>query len=182
MQEFFQNRKQLCTIQNKSNEYIVFKRVARSSSRFSENNIWHGLLQDITAITNGDIVTCGTDVYFVVAMRKSYLSNTAQLYKTNCSPTVVRLVKHYTNGTYDYNTETLVGATVALQEDITGKMQQFDAGLLPKTIKKFIVKADVKLLDRIKLGGKNYQVDSINTTAYEGLLEVQCSEDTRVTK
>ena len=182
LQEFVQNRKKLSQCQGLADEYVVLKKNSRSSSRFTQNNIFGALLQDDTVYTNGLMLTIDGHKYFVVTRRDNVLSKTAQLYKANCSTSIVTIKKHYTSGTFDYYTESPAITVVALQKDITGKMQQFDAGLLPNTVKKFILKADVKLLDRIKLDEKNYQVNVVNSTEYEGLLEVQCSEDTRVTK
>ena len=60
-------------------------------------------------------------------------------------------------------------------------MHTYDAGLLPKTVKRIVIhnSIKVKLLDRVSFGERNYQVDNIDTAKYVGLYELQLSEDTR---
>jgi hypothetical protein len=196
MQEYFPDRKTLCQIQGKSNEYIVFSRISRGSTTKSLNSKFKGLLQDDTNIENGDLITENGNKYFITAVRKSYLSTIAELYKANCDINIFKLediynVNHQKTGT----TETMTFSNIpTLQETITTTMKQYDLGLLPKTVKKFIVpkNSNIKLLDRIKIGywyselflydfiaEECYQVDSIDNTTYKGLLYIQCSIDIR---
>ena len=58
-------------------------------------------------------------------------------------------------------------------------MKLFDSGLLEKTVYTFVIPVyDLKLGNRIN----GFQVDSIDTTSYEGFLYVQVSTDKRVIK
>ncbi len=65
--------------------------------------------------------------------------------------------------------------------DISASMKQYDAGLLPKTVKKILIRTDVDvdLLYRIVLDDRKYQIDNIDTAKYVNLYELQVSEDTR---
>jgi len=184
LQEFVPNRKKLSVCTGLTDEYVVLKKNSRSTNRFNQNNIFDAILQSDTQYINGSMLTIEEQKYFVVSRRNSVLSNTAQLYKVNSNVSIVSLAKHYTSGNFDYYTSTVISSsTPAMYKDITAKMQQFDLGLRSDTVKKFILPiASINLLNRINFEGKHYQINSIDITEYEGLLSVQCSEDTRVVK
>lgn len=182
MQDYFQDKKKLCSIQDKPQETIVFKRISRSNSRFTQNYIFECLLQDDTKIVNGDTITDNEGhQYFAVARRDSYLSKTAQLFKVNCSVSIVRLKKEFINGTFTgkYVEQQLHANIPSMYQDISGNARQYDPGILSTSTRKFILPklADIQLLDRIKFNGEKMQIDSINTSTYEGLLYIQCQPD-----
>jgi hypothetical protein len=180
---FYIDRAENYTVVGKSNELIFVTRKGRRESATAMNNDKLGLLSDNTAIVVGDIVTTAGINYFVVSKQSSTESTSCQLRKANCVVSIVRIVKHYTNGTFDYNIESPLFSDVpSAFWDITGKMQQYDLGLSATTTKKFLIsKLDVKLLDRIKVGVELFTVDVIGTSEYEGLLSIQCSPDKRPT-
>jgi hypothetical protein len=184
MFDFFNGQKTLVTIDGKQGEGIVFTRAGRSTTRFALNNVYKGLLQEDTQLVDGDIVNDGENKFFVVASRKSYRSNQAQLYKANCTVNIARLAKNYVNGTLVGMTDTVVVNDVpALQETVTANMKVFDAGLLPNTVKKLLVpKVAVQLQDTVKIGSESFQVEAINDTDYPGLLYLQCSVAKKVAK
>lgn len=186
MQEFFGDRKELCTVQGKSSEYLVFKRRGKTNGRNEDNFVFGVLLQDNSALANGDIVTSPDGIgYFCVSRRDGYMSSKAQLQKVNATVDIVRVTKHFTGNVQDYLIEVpLVASVPAYYEDITGRMQQYDIGLKSTSTRRFMVPmlSQVKLLDRIKFNGEPMQIDGINTSTYQGLLWVQCSPDSRVTK
>lgn len=186
MQDFFQDRKQLAQVQNKSDEYIVLKRASRSTTRFAENNIYEALLQENTSIVNGDIIEVNNNSYFVVARRDSVFAKSARLYKINCTVTIVRLVKEFINGNFTgkYIEQSLYTDIPSLYQDVNGKMQLLEPGLLSTTTRKFIIPklTNVQLLDMIKFNNENMQIDVINQTEFDGLYTIQCQPDKRVTK
>lgn len=183
MINFFNGQKKTVMVQNKGQEDIVITIIKRVADTIKSNHTFFALLSKDTKIANGDIIIDNNDKYFVVNVYNTYLSVQAKLYKANSVVQLARIVKHFTNGVQDGFTETIVAEVPSLQETITANMKQFDAGLLPSTVKRFLLpKVDVRLQDRIKLGSENYQVDSIDDTTYANLLYVQCSIDKRVVK
>jgi hypothetical protein len=173
------------TIIGKPAEYFVLSRVGKGSSHNQLQNQFKAMLQDDTQVTNGDIVTIAGETYFVVAKRTTANNSTmCHLYKCNCIVDIVRIQKHYTGSNYDYDMEVpLFTGKPSFYEDITGKMQLFEIGLLATSTRRFLLpNIALKLLDRIKFNNEKMQVDAINTSSYPGLLMVQCSLDKRVTK
>jgi hypothetical protein len=184
MQDFFVDRKKTCGISGKSNEVIVFKRRGKSNSRFTDNSIYDGLLQDDTQIANGDIVTESDDKYLTIARRNGYMSKIAQFEKTNCVASIYTISANYVGTVKTGDKETLVVSSVpVVQTSVTANMHMYDAGLLPDTIKKLLIPHVTIGLDyRVKIDGKNYWVTSVDSNEYEGLYLVQVKSDNRVTK
>lgn len=185
MQDFFGlDRKKLCEITGKFDEYIVFKRRGNSTSRFTDNSIWSGLLQEDTMLANGDVVKESGSVYLTIARRDGTYSRIAQFEKTNSVIGVYTISPNYIGTQKTNDKETLVVADVpAVQTSVTANMHLYDAGLLPETTKKLLIPSVAIGLDyRIKMDGKNYWVIAIDTNEYEGLKLVQLKIDNRVTK
>lgn len=182
MIEFFGDRRETCGVLGKADETIVFKRRGKSTTRFTENYIYESLLQNDTLIVNGDvIVRTGGDRLFVVSRRDSYLSKIAQMQKINCTVDIVRLVDKY-SGTIKVGQQeqSLFTNQPSVQTVITANMRLYDSGLLASTTRKFLLpNIGIQKLDRIKFNHDNFQVDAIDPMAYEGLLLVQTSQDTR---
>lgn len=139
-----------------------------------------------TTIKNGDILHRGNGNSFLVASKQS--PNDAdgctqiQGMRINGYVDIIEFRDVYED--YERVGEELV--TLAKDcpvyfKDVSAQMKMYDAGLLTKTVKKIIVQSSVpmKLLYRISMNGKDYQVDNIDTAKYMNLLEVQVSEDTR---
>jgi len=183
MQEYFPERKKVSQCKGKQDEHIVLKRTSRSSSRFSQNNIFEALLEDITKYTNGDLLTIEDQKYFVVARRDSYLSKIAQLYKCNTTIDIVRLAKEYINGNYTGKSieQLLYSDVPAIYQDITGHNKQFEPGILDTSTRKFIIPKliHIQQLDCVKFRGERMQLDTINTSQYDGLYYIQCQPDKR---
>lgn len=184
MYEMFLDRAKEVTI-NGTIEKWVINRLSNTNSRFSANYVSKGLPPNNTIANNGDILISGTDTYFIVSLRKSVSgTNQCQLYQANTTVDIVRVVKQFIGGQFTgkYTEQSLFTNQPSMYQDVNGKMQQYDVGLLSTTTRKFLIpKCNIQLLDRIKFNGENMQIDIINTTEYENLLSIQCSPDKRVT-
>ena len=83
------------------------------------------------------------------------------------------------NATVGYKKTQVAIDINAHQKTVNAAMKLFDSGLLDKTVYTFVIPVNsIKLGDRIN----EYQVDSIDTTSYEGFMYVQVSTDKRVIK
>jgi len=180
---YFKNSGKVCAVTGKSNEMVVIGRASRSMSDWKFNSLVKCLFSPSTAFVVGDIVTTGGKKYFITAMYKSNEGDIeGKMVLTNCIVAIGRLSKTYNaNGVQTgYTPTSITSSTPAVHETVTGKMQQFDMGLLPTTVAKFTLDdLGTALLDRITLGGIAYQVDSINPTEIPGLVVLQCSLDKR---
>lgn len=186
MINFFTNQKRQVVVQGKGQESIFLTRQGRSSSLFKLNNVFMGLLEDNSQIDSGDIIIDNKDKYLVVGIRHTYRTSQVQLYKANAEIEIVRIAKHFTKGTHDGFVEEPVTILPSFHQTITANMKQFDAGLLPNTVRRFYVPCcDIQLLDRIKIEDNKYQVnvvDDTGRTGSTGLLSIQCSLDKRIVK
>lgn len=185
MQDFFTDRKILCSIDGKDiNEYVVFKRKGRTSSRADENYVYEALLQDDSKITNGDLVDSNINKYFVVSRRDGYLSKIAQLRKINCSVDLYEITSQYSGNKKVKDVEVLINDNIQCSKiSVTAVSKLYDAGLLTDTVLKLLLpKVGIKLDNRIKIDGENFWVTAIDTNDYEGLNLVQVKVDNRVTQ
>lgn len=183
MINFFANQKKQVMVKGKGLESVVLGKSGRGNSIFKVNHVFTAMLGDNSEIVDGDILLDGEDNYFVVAVRIAPRASQAQLYKANGSIDVARIIKYFEGGTQKGFTEDPVVRIPTLHETITATIKQFDVGLLPNTVKRFLI-ADygLQLLDRFKFGAEKYQVDAIDDSKFPGFLSIQCSIDKRVTK
>ena len=176
-QDYFGDRVETCEILGKTSEPVVFKRAGKGATRTDENNRFAVLLQDGTKVTTGDILT-RTDgsVHFVVSRRNNPMASIGQTLRSN---TKVALYKVSGSAVTGYSKVLISDSVSAHQKTVNAAMKLFDSGLLDKTVYTFVIPVyDLKLGDRIN----GFQVDSIDTTSYEGFLYVQVSTDKRVIK
>jgi len=183
---YYRDRAEEYLVPSKTNELIVATRNRRGSSVTAMNNDRAGLMQDNTLFSNGDLCTNVTsgDTYFITAQQSSTNATSCMLKKTNTTIDIVRVTKHYTGANQDYLYEVpLFSSVTAFYEDVSGKMQQYDSGLLSTSTRRFLTPLlNYKLLDRVKFNNEPMQIDGINTSSYPGLMWIQCRPDTRVTK
>lgn len=175
LQDYFGDKKEDCQVLGKPNEPIVFKSVGRGKSPHDENNKNTILLQDGTKITTGDIITRpDNSIHLVVSRRRNIMADKGQTLKAN---TTVSLYSITGNSTTGLHMSTIVENIPAHQKTVNAAMKLFDSGLLEKTVYTFIIpKYNLKLGDRIN----EFQVNSIDTTSYEGFMYVQVETDKRV--
>lgn len=180
---YYRDRAEEYSVPGKANELIVTTRKGKGRTVSAINNDLAGLMQDNTMYVNGDQCTnVNTGIaYFITAQQSSTSATNCLLKKINCSIDILRISKHYTGTTYDYDIGTLLFSAVpSYYEDITGKMQQYDLGLKSTSTRRFMTTMlNLKLLDIIRFGTDNMQIDGINTTTYQGLLWIQCSPYTK---
>lgn len=177
--------KQTVSIPSFPDEQWSITRVGRGKTSDSINNKFQALIPKATNIAIGNLVSSDGKDYFVLTKEKSFVNTVCQLKKANATIDILRVTKHFTASKvndYDYEVPLHTEVTV-FYEEISGKMQQYDLGLSPKSTKKFLVpKIPITLLDRIRINGTNACVEVINESSYPGLLSIQTSVDNRPTK
>lgn len=182
MINFFNNQVRNVMVQGKGVERMVFTRTGKTISIHKLNTQVMVLLQENSKVTEGDIVVDGTAEYLVSALIPAFVSTQAKLFRVNAQIEIMRIVKSFTlDGVQKGLAELHYTNMPTFQETVTAAMRQYDAGLLPSTVKKFIIPiCDMQLGDRIKLDNDVYQVDVVDNSTYQGLLGIQCSIDKRV--
>lgn len=180
---YYADRMEVVQIAGKSDESILVLRRGKSESAtvISDGKIM--IAENSTAIDNGDIVTRGDgERYLIVAKQSSADCTQMQGKRVNAAATLIELTDIYENHRKTGVSPTVIQENIPVHyTDISANMRLYDAGLLPKTVKKIMVQntVPVKLLQRFVLNGRSYQVDNIDTAKYVDMYEVQVSEDTR---
>lgn len=169
--------KKLAVTQGKPNEYVAISRTSKGESINSINTKFNFLMEPNTTRVYGDILAIDGQSYFIVTLTKSIVNTVAQTKRANSTIDIIRIKKHYTGSSYDYDEGLLLyEQIVAYYEDVTGKQQQYDLGLKSTSTRRFLTPIlDYKLLDIIRFNGEFMQVDDINTSSYPNLYWVQCS-------
>lgn len=172
-----------CSVKNKEDEYVLFTRIGRGTKRFTVNNTFWGLLKSGSAFSTGDVVIDpDKNTYFLVAKAESYRAEKAELYKTNCTVKITRLVDQYDGYEVIGKEEEVVSEeALGVYEQVSANMKLYDLGLLKTTSMRVLMPMDVtiKLLDRLYLGADPYQVDDVNTSSFPSFYYLQLSVDTR---
>lgn len=167
----------------KGTELIHLTRQGISNNDFAHTHKFKGLLQNVTIIDTGDLLKVDEQDYLVTAMRKIQFMNTNQANLLLCDEvcSLYRLEASYKGTVKCGIQEVCVAENIpCISKDTNGKMKTFDAGLLESTIKIVYLQEsmNIKLTDRLVLGNKAYQVDSIDNTV-KGIAVLQLSEDKR---
>ena len=180
---YYADRMESIAVDGKTAESVLVLRRGKSESATVIGDGKIMVTENSTAIDNGDLVTRGDGQrYFIVAKQSSADCTQMQGKRVNAMVQIVELVDTYVNHRKTGTTATVTASDVPVHYlDVSANMKLYDAGLLPKTVKRVLLKSTVpvKLLSRIVLNQRNYQVDNIDTAKYVGLYEVQVSEDTR---
>lgn len=142
-------------------------------------------LQDDTVFESGDLMESDAERYYIVAKQVSQMGAVqAHLRVVNTEVEIVRLESVYDEmGNETGEREVMLfDAIPSVQYTVSAAMKLYDAGLLPETVKKYILpEIDIRLQDRIKVDGNCYEVTGVNNDKYSNILEVQCRLDTRKT-
>lgn len=173
------------SITGKPDEQWSITRAGRGKTTVAINSQYQCLVPKSTKAVKGDIVTIDSEKYFVTTLESSFVNTIIKLYKANAVIDIVRVTKHYTGANQDYLYEVPVSLVVPTYfEDITGKMQQYDQGILATSTRRFLMplNALVKLQDRVKFNNEVMQITAINTSKFPNLYEIQTTTDTRVTR
>lgn len=174
------SQRKTAIIEGKADEPIVIYRSEKSMALVNYNFTRKGVVKRKSNIAPGDLVTVDNIKYFCIGT----IPTQVKLRETNTTIDILRIQKHYTGSTYDYDTGILLHEQiVAYYEDINGKMALYDLGIKSTSTRRFLMPIlDFKLLDIIRFNGEHMQIDVINTSVYPGLLWVQCSPYAKVIK
>lgn len=180
---YYTDRMEPLTNENGTTEQAL---VLRRGKTMSPQTIADGrvMLVDLgTQFVGGDILTRQNgEQYFIVSKQQSSDCVQMQGKRVNAHVDISALTDKYVNHKKVGTEETVIITDCpTYYQDVSAAMHTYDAGLLPKTVKRIVIhnSIKVKLLDRVSFGERNYQVDNIDTAKYVGLYELQLSEDTR---
>lgn len=164
---------------------VSIKRSSRATYNLGlREAYWEGLILADAGLQSGEILTIGADKYLVQSVNFDPASGEDIFFAAKANA----ILQHKRYGeTMDDDGNIVQGwidindNVAAYGEIVTYRLRQFDPGLLPQTRYIFQVPKSIGVqeLDRMVYNGKNYQVDSIDDVALQGIVRIQLSVDTR---
>ncbi|WP_135552102.1 hypothetical protein [Paenibacillus cymbidii] len=181
----FSHRHRTCSVDGTA-EAVILSREQKATSQRGKESEYNGLFSSASVVVTGAIVMV-EDAYLVTALRKTVDGdNYCSMVKANALFSVQRYGQVDDE---DPAFSTVVSSKRAYAEYVTASLRQHDPGLLPQTHYTLIVQATVDVrdpqdpslykADRVVMGGRNYEVASVDKMRYPNLLFVQLAEDMR---
>lgn len=177
------------TIDGVAAKMMIAKATRDSTVPFSLEHLREGLT--FSAVSSGSMVVEGARSYLVETVYEGEDGNRLQMLKCNQTVSIQRLAQTYdAYGNLTGTTWTAVASSIkAVAEYITAALRMEDAGLLPDAVYRVYLQASVDVRspadssllgpDRMVFGGRNYQVEVVDSVRLPGLLVCQVGYDTR---
>lgn len=168
---------------------VILSRESRSSATYRLESMYNGVFAASSQVNAGSLVTNG-ETFLVLSMRLTVEKDKyCQMVKTNAMVDIARWyeVLDENDNQIESGFDDVETGVPAYVRYVDGDLRQQDLGLLPSTEYVLIMQKSVDIKrptqvsspDRVKLNGRNYQVDAIDDLKYPNLLYVQVSEDRR---
>lgn len=167
----------------KASEPVHLTRQGISNNDFAHTHKYKGLLIPKTVISEGDLLVNDKGKYLVTAFRGIQFLNTNQinLWRCDYECSIYSLQDKYVGNQKAGVEQVAIKENIpCIQKDVNGKMKYFDGGLLESTTKIVYIQYDaaIELTHRLVINGKNYQIDSIDTSM-KNIMCLQLSDDKR---
>jgi hypothetical protein len=170
---------------------VFMKRATKSTNNLGNREaLWEGIIPADRCLKSGELLTIGNDKYLVQSVNFDLASREDIFFAAKCNAILQH--KRYTEELDENNNlvkewKTINADVASFGAIVTYELRQFDPGLLSSTRYVFQVpkSLDVLELDRMVFNDTNdqndtnYQVDSIDDVALEGVVRIQLSVDTR---
>jgi hypothetical protein len=160
--------------------YVSLRRASRSTRRGEA--YWEGLILADTNLTSGDILQIGLDKFLVHYTHASSGELAWFGAKANAAVSIYRYAELADeNGNIIQDWELVASNVPAYGEIVTASLRAQDPGLLPNTrlLLQIPKSVNAQVMDRIVLGDKKYQLDSLDDVMLQGIARLQLSEDLR---
>ena len=157
----------------------------KSGRNFSDRtDYWDGLIPSSVGIATGEVVSVTGKNIIVMSITgdargiTSFLGVRSNVDLNWQHPTPSVDAKNNVITTYP----TVSADVPAFGQLVTAQLRQEDPGLLPSTKYLFLIPAayGVERMDRAVMNTVSCQVDDLDNIIMEGIIRLQCSEDTRV--
>ncbi len=164
----------------------LFKRSSKSvSNPGTRDAMWEGLVLTTSSLVGGEVMNVGVDRYLVMSVTSDVASGELAWYgaKSNTTLEQQRYVESLdANNNIVQSWSPLAVSVAAYGQIVTAELRQFDPGLLDSSKYVFWVPSSlgVQELDRLVMGGSNYQVDAVDDVMLDGVDRLQCGTDVRL--
>lgn len=161
------------------------KRTVTSTRSYgSREAYWEGMILQSSGLKSGEILKIGEKEYLVQSVTLDPLYGCLYWFGVTVNATIAHY-RYIKDVDENFN---IVGQWQSVNDSlksfvsvVTAELRKEDPGLLERT--KYVFQApksaDVKVLDRIVFNSDNYQVDSVDDVALEGVVRIQASQDIR---
>jgi hypothetical protein len=170
---------------------VFMKRSTKSTNNLGNRDaLFEGIIPAAKGLKSGELMCVGEDKYLVQSVNFDLASREDIFFAAKCNAILQH--KRYTEELDENNNlvkewKTINADVASFGAIVTYELRQFDPGLLSSTRYVFQVpkSLDVLELDRMVFNDTNdqndtnYQVDSIDDVALEGVVRIQLSVDTR---
>lgn len=165
--------------------YVSMKRSTKSTNNLGNREaLWEGAIPADDNVKSGEVLTIGSNKYLVQSVSYDPASREDIFFAAKCNAILQH--KRYTEELDENNNlvkewKTINADVASFGAIVTYELRQFDPGLLSSTRYVFQVPKSIGVieLDRMVFNDTNYQVDSIDDVALEGVVRIQLSVDTR---
>jgi len=178
---------QECTVGSPAvSSNVSMKRSSRNSTNpGTRDAMWEGLILGTSGLVSGDIMTVGVDRYLVQSVTSDAASGELAWFgaKSNTELHHYRYIETLdSSNNIVQSWSPLAVSVAAFGQIVTAELRQFDPGLLDSSKYVFWVPSSLGLqeLDRLVMGGSNYQVDAVDDVMLPGVLRLQCGSDVRL--
>lgn len=187
----FSHRHTPCTIDGVS-EAVILSRGSSGTSQHGRESDYIGRFAPESSVLPGALINTG-ETFLVCSLRPTPdRDKYCGMVKTNMIVRVQRYSQEYDekdNPISDPNFTDIDVNVKAFAQFITAQLRQSDPGLLPTSTHLLRLQNSVDVRnpddpllikpDRILLNGRPYQVDAIDDIQFQGLYQIQLSEDRR---
>ena len=185
---FLISRGQACTIERTPlvSSHVSMKRSSKGASNpGTRDSMWEGLILGTSCLVSGETMNVGLDRYLVQSVTSDSTSGELAWFgaKTNAELHHYRYVESAdANNNVVQAWSPLAVSVAAYGQIVTAELRQFDPGLLDSSKYVFWVPSILGLqeLDRLVMGGKNYQVDAVDDVMLGGVDRIQAGSDVRI--
>ena len=147
--------------------------------------MWEGLILAASGLQSGEILAVDANRYLVQSAIADPVSGEIAWSgaKTNTELTHQRYVETVDEGGNLVQSWSNINVSVAaFGQIVTAELRQYDPGLLDSCKYTFQVASGIAALelDRLVMGGKNYQVEAIDPIMLPGVIRIQAGSDNRI--
>jgi len=184
---FIRRNGEACTIISRTPTLVskcIVAPVTKSGWRISDRkDYWDGMVPVSAGLTSGEVIAVSDKEILVMSTSTESGVTKFMGTRTNANLNWQRQTASVDENYNVIMVWTSISADVpAFGQLVTARLCQEDPGLLPNTKYLFYIPASYSMaqMDRVVFGTVSCQVDSLDSIIMDGILRLQCSEDTRL--
>jgi len=186
-ERFIRRKGEACTIASRTpalDSMCIVAPATKGGWRIADrHDYWDGMIPVSASLVSGEVIAVSDKEILVMTTAANSGVTSFMGTRTNAD---LSWQRQTASVDANYNV-IMVWATVsadvpAFGQLVTAQLRQEDPGLLPNTKYLFFIPSSYGMaqMDRVVFGTVSCQVDSLDSIIMDGILRLQCSEDTRL--